>query len=45
MHNYELDGPHGKSRTFTQVPFVGTKTVMVKLVPGKKRPTAPHTRR
>jgi len=34
MHNYELDGPHGKSWTFTQVPFVGTKTVTLKLVAG-----------
>jgi plastocyanin len=35
IHNYELDGPHGKSWTFTSVPFVGTKTVTLKLVPGK----------
>jgi hypothetical protein len=35
IHNYELDGPHGKSWTFTQVPFVGTKTVTLKLAPGK----------
>ncbi|HZR96481.1 MAG TPA: hypothetical protein VFA56_12355 [Gaiellaceae bacterium] len=35
IHNYELDGPNGKSWTFTQVPFVGTKTVTLKLVPGK----------
>jgi plastocyanin len=34
MHNYELDGPNGKSWTFTQVPFVGTKTFTLKLVPG-----------
>ena len=34
MHNYELDGPHGKSWTFTKVPFVGTKTFTLKLVPG-----------
>ena len=34
-HSYELDGPHGKSWTFTKVPFVGTKTFTVKLVPGK----------
>jgi hypothetical protein len=34
LHNYELDGPHGKSWTFTSVPFVGTKTVTLKLVPG-----------
>jgi plastocyanin len=43
LHNYELDGPHGKSWTFTQVPFVGTKTVTLKLVPGKyKAYCAPH---
>jgi plastocyanin len=35
MHNYELDGPHGKSWSFTSVPFVGTKTVTLKLVAGK----------
>ena len=35
IHNYELDGPHGKSWTFTTVPFVGTKTFTLKLVPGK----------
>jgi Cu/Ag efflux protein CusF len=35
IHNYELDGPHGKSWTFTSVPFIGTKTKTLKLVPGK----------
>lgn len=35
IHNYELDGPHGKSWTFTKVPFVGTKTFELKLVAGK----------
>jgi hypothetical protein len=35
IHNYELDGPHGKSWTFTSVPFVGTRTVTLKLVAGK----------
>jgi hypothetical protein len=35
IHNYELDGPHGKSWKFTAVPFIGTKTVTLKLVPGK----------
>ena len=35
LHNYELDGPHGKSWTFTSVPFKGTKTVTLKLVAGK----------
>ena len=43
MHNYELDGPHGKSWTFTQVPFVGTKTFTLKLVPGTyKAYCSPH---
>ena len=35
IHNYELDGPHGKSWMFTAIPFVGTKAVTLKLVPGK----------
>jgi plastocyanin len=43
IHNYELDGPHGKSWTFTSVPFTGTKTFTLKLVAGKyKAYCAPH---
>ena len=43
IHNYELDGPHGKSWTFTSVSFVGTKTFTLKLVAGKyKAYCAPH---
>jgi hypothetical protein len=43
IHNYELDGPHGKSWTFTAVPFIGAKTVTLKLVAGKyKAYCAPH---
>ena len=43
IHNYELDGPHGKSWTFTSVPFVGTKTITLKLVAGAyKAYCAPH---
>jgi plastocyanin len=43
MHNYELDGPHGKSWTFTSVPFTGTKTFTLKFVAGKyKAYCAPH---
>jgi plastocyanin len=43
MHSYELDGPNGKSWTFTTVPFVGTKTFTIKLVPGKyKAYCQPH---
>jgi hypothetical protein len=35
IHNYELDGPHGKSWTFTSIPFSGTKTKTLTLAPGK----------
>ena len=35
IHNYELDGPHGKSWSFTSVPFKGTKTFTLKLAAGK----------
>jgi plastocyanin len=42
-HNYELDGPNGKSWTFTSVPFKGTKTFTLKFVAGKyKAYCAPH---
>ncbi len=43
IHNYELDGPHGKSWTFTSVPFKGTKTFTLKLVAGAyKAYCSPH---
>jgi plastocyanin len=43
IHNYELDGPHGKSWTFTSVRFVGTKTKTLTLTAGKyKAYCAPH---
>jgi plastocyanin len=43
IHNYELDGPHGKSWKFTTVGFKGTKTFTLKLVTGKyKAYCAPH---
>jgi plastocyanin len=43
IHNYELDGPAGKSWTFTTVSFVGTKTFTIKFTPGKyKAYCAPH---
>ena len=35
IHNYELDGPHGKSWTFTSISQIGTKTITLKLTPGK----------
>jgi plastocyanin len=34
LHNYELDGPHGKSWTFTSVSYKGTKTLTLKLAAG-----------
>ena len=43
LHNYELDGPNGKSWTFTSVPFKGTKTMTLKLAAGKyKAYCEPH---
>lgn len=43
LHNYELDGPHGKSWTFTAVPFKGTKTFTLKLAAGAyKAYCSPH---
>ncbi len=43
IHNYELDGPHGKSWTFTSVPFKGTKAFTIKFVAGAyKAYCAPH---
>jgi len=43
LHNYELDGPNGKSWKFTSVGFKGTKTFTLKLAKGKyKAYCAPH---
>ena len=43
IHNYELDGPHGKSWTFTAVPYKGTKTMTLKFVAGAyKAYCSPH---
>ena len=43
IHNYELDGPNGKSWTFTSVGFQGTKTITLKLAKGKYTALcAPH---
>ena len=35
IHSYSLDGPHGKSWSFTSIGYMGPKTVTIKLVPGK----------
>jgi plastocyanin len=43
IHNYELDGPRGKSWSFTSVGFTGTKTITLKLTKGKyKAYCEPH---
>ena len=43
MHSYDLDGPHGKSWTFSSASAVGTKTMTLKLTPGKyKAYCEPH---
>jgi plastocyanin len=43
IHNYELDGPNGKSWDFTSVGFKGTKTITIKLAKGKyKAYCEPH---
>jgi plastocyanin len=35
IHAWSLDGPNGFAKDLTQVPFVGTKTVTLKLKAGK----------
>ena len=43
IHNFSLDGPKGFEKTFTSVPFKGTKTVTLTLKAGKyKFYCAPH---
>jgi plastocyanin len=43
IHNYELDGPNGKSWDFTSVGFKGTKTFTIKLAKGQyKAYCSPH---
>ena len=43
IHNYELDGPNGKSWSFTSVGFMGRKTITLKLAKGKyKAYCEPH---
>jgi hypothetical protein len=35
IHGWSLDGPHGFAKDISPVPFVGTKTVTLKLKAGK----------
>ena len=43
IHNFLLEGP-GVERAITTVPFTGTKTVTVRLRPGRTSTTAARTR-
>jgi len=42
FHGYSLDGPHGFAKDFTKIPFVGRKTVVVKLKAGKYKYYCPN---
>jgi hypothetical protein len=42
IHAYSLDGPHGFAKDFTKIPFVGKKTVVVKLKAGKYKYYCPN---
>jgi len=42
IHGYSLDGPHGFAKDFTKIPFVGKKTVVVKLKAGKYKYYCPN---
>jgi plastocyanin len=35
IHGWSLDGPHGFAKDISPVPFVGTKTITLKLKAGK----------
>jgi hypothetical protein len=42
IHGYSLDGPHGFAKDISPVPFVGTKTVTLKLKAGKYKFYCPN---
>ena len=42
IHGYSLDGPHGFAKDFTKIPFVGKKTMVVKLKAGKYKYYCPN---
>ena len=42
IHAFSLDGPHGYAKDFTTIPFVGTKTFILKLVAGKYKAYCPN---
>jgi hypothetical protein len=42
IHGYSLDGPHGFAKDISPIPFVGTKTVTLKLKAGKYKFYCPN---
>jgi hypothetical protein len=42
FHGWSLDGPHGFAKDISAVPFVGTKTVTLKLKAGKYKFYCPN---
>ena len=42
IHGWSLDGPHGFAKDFTKIPFVGKKSVVVKLKAGKYKYYCPN---
>jgi plastocyanin len=42
IHGWSLDGPHGFAKDISAVPFVGTKTVTLKLKAGKYKFYCPN---
>ncbi len=42
VHGWSLDGPHGFAKDISPIPFVGTKTVTLKLKAGKYKFYCPN---
>ena len=42
IHGWSLDGPHGFAKDISPIPFVGTKTVTLKLKAGKYKYYCPN---
>ena len=42
IHAFSLDGPHGFAHDFTKIPFIGTKTALIKLKAGKYKYYCPN---
>ena len=42
IHAFSLDGPHGFAHDFTKIPFIGTKTALIRLKAGKYKYYCPN---